>query len=39
MAGLDGLTAEHVQQAGGSVKVWLRNILNAIVEMEKFQRY
>ena len=33
--GPDGLTAEHVQQAEGSFKVWLRNILNAIVEMEE----
>ena len=34
-AGPDGLTAEHVQKAGSSVKLWLRNILNAVVEMEE----
>ena len=30
-AGPDGLTAEHLQHAGSSVLIWLRNILNCIV--------
>ena len=34
-AGPDGLTAEHLQHAGSSVLIWLRNILNCIVEMEE----
>ena len=33
-AGPDGLTAEHLQEGGSNVRIWLRNILNAIVEME-----
>ena len=34
-AGQDGLMAVHLQEAGSSVQIWLRNILNAIVELEK----
>ena len=32
-AGPEGLMAEHLQEAGGEVQVWLRNVLNAIVEL------
>ena len=34
-AGPDNLTAEHLKYGGVSVIVWLTEILNAIVEMEK----
>ena len=35
VAGPEGLMAEHLQEAGGEVQVWLRNVLNAIVELEE----
>ena len=34
-AGREGLMAEHLQEAGSEVQVWLRNVLNAIVELEE----
>ena len=34
-AGPEGLMAEHLQEAGSEVQVWLRNVLNAIVELEE----
>ena len=34
-AGPEGLMAEHLQEAGGEVQVWLGNVLNAIVELEE----
>ena len=27
--------AEHLQESGGEVQIWLRNVLNAIVEVEE----
>ncbi len=32
--GPDGLMAEHLQEAGSVVQIWLRNVLNAIIELE-----
>lgn len=34
-AGLDGLVAEHLQEAGCAIQIWLRNVLNAVVELEQ----
>ena len=34
VAGPEGLMAEHLQEAGGEVQIWMRNALNAIVELE-----
>ena len=34
-AGPEGLMAEHLQEAGSEVQVWLRIVLNAIVELEQ----
>ena len=33
-AGLDGLVAEHLKYAGESMVIWLRNIMNALMELE-----
>ena len=33
-AGLDGLVAEHLKYAGESMVIWLRNIMNALIELE-----
>ena len=35
VAGREGLMAEHLQEARSEVQVWLRNVLNAIVELEE----
>ena len=32
--GPDGLLAEHLKAGGEAVNIWLRNILNAVVELE-----
>jgi len=32
--GHDGLSAEHLKAGGDAVVIWLRNILNAVVELE-----
>ncbi len=34
-SGPDGLMAEHLQEAGTEVQIWLRNVLNAIVDFEE----
>ena len=34
-SGPDGLMAEHLQEAGMEVQIWLRNVLNAIVDFEE----
>ena len=34
MPGPDGLLAEHLKAGGEAVMIWLRNILNATVEVE-----
>ena len=34
VAGLDGLVAEHLKYAGESMVIWLRNIMNALRELE-----
>ena len=34
-AGPDGLTVEHLQEAGSDIQIWLRNVLNAIIELEE----
>ena len=31
----EGLMAEHLQEAGGDVQVWLRKVLNAMVKLEE----
>ncbi len=31
----EGLMAEHLQEAGCEVQVWLRNVLNAVVEWDE----
>ena len=35
VAGAEGLIAEHLQETGGDVQVWLRNVLNDIVKLEE----
>ena len=34
-SGPDGFMAEHLQEAGMEVQIWLRNVLNAIVDFEE----
>ena len=33
--GPDGLVAEHLLYAGCGIRLWLKNILNAIIDMEE----
>ena len=33
-AGMDGLGAEHLKHAGESLVIWLRNIMNALIDLE-----
>ena len=34
-AGPDGLMAEHLQEAGWIIRVWLRQVLQAVVSLEE----
>ena len=34
-AGPDGIVAEHLKEGGETVAIWIRGVMNAIIELEE----